>query len=242
MNEPRHARTMVAPRDTYDDGPQSVLLTPCQWGAVLSVRARSNRRAANQPVPPTPTRQADSPRAAFGENDDAISRALSDLLRIVPDVYRDIDDALTNHLHLALNAYRAITHRAPAVIKGALAGWQQRKAIDMLSSDLVNPVPLPEVAATLGISLTHFSRCFKLSTGRSPHQWINDRRLERCRSLLIDSDASLNQIALACGFREQTSLTHAFSKSVGMGPAEWRRNFRHIRTDRERTTAACLRS
>jgi AraC-like DNA-binding protein len=109
---------------------------------------------------------------------------------------------------------------------GGLAPWQQRRAEDMLLAGLVRGVRLDEVARRCNLSLSQFGRTFKKTTGLTPHRWLVQRRLDRAQDLLLWSTLSLAQIALDCGFSEQSHFTRTFTRLVGTSPGEWRRQRR----------------
>ncbi|MCY0854617.1 helix-turn-helix transcriptional regulator [Cupriavidus sp. D39] len=48
-------------------------------------------------------------------------------------------------------------------------------------------------------------------------------RLERARALLRDTALPLAQVAIACGFSDQSHFTHVFSRALGVSPGNWRR-------------------
>ncbi|MEM7627487.1 MAG: helix-turn-helix transcriptional regulator, partial [Planctomycetota bacterium] len=63
--------------------------------------------------------------------------------------------------------------------------------------------------------------------GRTPHQYVMERRVERVKALLCDKafgDRGIASIALACGFTDQSHLGRHFKRLVGVTPAAYRRN------------------
>jgi AraC-like DNA-binding protein len=56
-----------------------------------------------------------------------------------------------------------------------------------------------------------------------PHQWLLRRRVDKARQLLHDPSAALADVALACGFADQSHLTRVFTRLTGTGPNAWRR-------------------
>jgi AraC family transcriptional regulator len=134
------------------------------------------------------------------------------------------------HTAVALRAHLAAACGCVAVTAaaegGGLAPWQQRRAEDMLRAGLVSGVRLDEVARRCNLSLSQFGRTFKKTTGLTPHRWLVQRRLERAQDLLLWSTLSLAQIALDCGFSEQSHFTRTFTRLVGTSPGEWRRQRR----------------
>jgi AraC family transcriptional regulator len=108
---------------------------------------------------------------------------------------------------------------APQHARCGLAGWQLRRAVVLMHGDAC----LKQVAAECGLSRSHFSKAFKERTGQSPHQWRIQGRIERAKAFLSGSTLSLAAIAVECGFADQSHLTRAFSKTVGLAPGVWRR-------------------
>lgn len=115
------------------------------------------------------------------------------------------------------------SHAAPKPSGRGLAGWQLALAARHLRSDRAGDVPVAEIASLCGLSRSHFTRAFKVSTGLPPHHWLMRHRIERARDLLERTDESIAAIALACGFADQSHLTRVFHAIVGTSPAAWRR-------------------
>jgi AraC family transcriptional regulator len=109
--------------------------------------------------------------------------------------------------------------------KGGLAPWQERQAKDLLLADLTGKTPLAEVAAACGLSGSYFARAFRRSTGLPPHAWLNRARTERAMILLRQRRQTLSEIALECGFVDQSHFTRVFARRVGLTPGAFRRMF-----------------
>jgi AraC family transcriptional regulator len=106
---------------------------------------------------------------------------------------------------------------------GGLTPWQLRKATEFLAENMAADIGPAEVAATLGLSRSHFCRSFKASTGLPPHAWLLNQRVERAREMIVEGGRSPVEIALATGFNDQPHFTRAFTRMVGHPPGEWRR-------------------
>jgi transcriptional regulator GlxA family with amidase domain len=104
-----------------------------------------------------------------------------------------------------------------------IAPWQVRRAQEILSANLDGSVPLKEVARECRLSVSHFSRAFRRALGVAPHQWLLMHRIEVAKEKLRDSRLSLLEVALACGFADQSHLTRVFTGMVGVSPGAWRR-------------------
>ncbi len=104
-----------------------------------------------------------------------------------------------------------------------LARWQERRAKDMMNAHM--DVSLAELAQECRVSVTHFVRGFRRSTGMPPHRWLLARRVGKAKVLLTESSHTLAQIALACGFSSQSHFSAAFKSLTQMSPGRWRRSF-----------------
>jgi AraC family transcriptional regulator len=127
-------------------------------------------------------------------------------------------NAVCAHTLEQYGTVRPVVRRAA----GGLARWQERRAKEMMSA-LDSDVSIAELAAECGLSITHFVRAFRQSTGTPPHRWLLTRRVERAMSLFVESNLTLAEVALTCGFCNQAHLNRAFVAKVGISPGRWRR-------------------
>ena len=104
-----------------------------------------------------------------------------------------------------------------------LAPWQIRRAKTLFEARLADGIGVDEVASACGLSRSHFSHGFRISTGLSPHNWLIRRRVEKACEILRSQRTSLCEVALACGFSDQSHLTRLFHRTMGMTPRAWRR-------------------
>lgn len=116
--------------------------------------------------------------------------------------------------------------RVPARHRAGLAPWQQRRVTQTLVEQLDADIPLTQLAAECGLSIGHFSRAFRVSFGLPPHRWLLRERVRRAAHLLTTTDQAIDEIALACGFVDQSHLSRVFRKVMDMPPASWRRSRR----------------
>lgn len=107
--------------------------------------------------------------------------------------------------------------------KGGLAPWQLRRAKEILRAHMVGSISIAQLAAECRLSTCHFARSFRHSTGISPHRWLMHRRVERATELLKQSPLPITEIALSCGFADQSHLTRVFTSVHGSAPGQWRR-------------------
>jgi transcriptional regulator GlxA family with amidase domain len=92
-----------------------------------------------------------------------------------------------------------------------------------MNERIESDISLVELANECRLSRSHFARAFKKTTGQSPHVWLMQRRVQNAKRLLTESESAISDIALACGFSDQSHLTKVFSKLTGAPPGAWRR-------------------
>lgn len=158
-------------------------------------------------------------------SEDAVLQRMQPLLLAALEAPGGPDSLVTDHLMLALAAHfaRAYGGAGPPRQTGGLAPWQARRAQELLAADLQREMSLLEVAQACGLSLAHFSRGFKATTGTTPHGWRQQRRVAQARLLLRQGGLPLQDVALRCGFADQSHFTRIFRRSTGATPGHWRR-------------------
>ncbi len=119
--------------------------------------------------------------------------------------------------HVAFQSSNAISRR------NGLQPRQLCAALQFMVDHLHEKLPVRVLAARAGVSTSGFSRCFGVSTGISPHQWLLRARVERARQLLRDTDLRLADIAVEVGFSDQAHFTRSFGRVAGVSPGAWRR-------------------
>jgi len=134
-----------------------------------------------------------------------------------------VDHVVGALLHHLMCHYGGAGEGSFAFVKGGLSPFQLQRAKDVLAADCELDLTLGDVAEQCGLSRGHFAKAFRLSTGTTPHRWRQRCRIDRAQRLLAEGALSLADIALACGFADQSHFTRVFSRMVGEAPAGWRR-------------------
>ncbi len=93
-----------------------------------------------------------------------------------------------------------------------------------IEENLDADVSLEVLARLADTSVFNFCRIFKNTTGESPHQYVNKRRIARAQELLTTTQTGIAEIAYEVGFSSQSHLTTVFKKSVGTTPAKFRKS------------------
>jgi AraC family transcriptional regulator len=115
----------------------------------------------------------------------------------------------------------------------SLLGWQIRRVSDYIDAHLSGRILVSDLSTIVQRSQAHFSRAFKRTFGVSPHLYILRRRIEKACHLMLMSDDSLSDIALACGMSDQPHLCKIFRQMTGRTPAAWRRERRVLAPEDE---------
>jgi AraC family transcriptional regulator len=161
-----------------------------------------------------------------GVNDVTISRLGSLLLPALghPD---QANPLFVDYVLLAVGVHIAETYGGmrpvSRQVRGGLAPWQERRAREFLLANIKRGVTLKEVARECGLSLGHFSHAFRRTLGVAPHKWLIEQRVVLSKDKLRDDGLSLSDVAIECGFSDQSHLTRIFRQRVGVSPGTWRR-------------------
>jgi AraC-like DNA-binding protein len=119
----------------------------------------------------------------------------------------------------------------------ALPPAMLRKTTTAVLHELDRDWTVIDMARGIGMSAGHFSRAFRRSTGTSPRQWLIQRRIDAAMEMLRGGGDPLAEIALACGFSDQTHFTRTFTRIAGISPGAWRR--RHAMAEGDVAPRAC---
>ncbi|MDR3375667.1 MAG: AraC family transcriptional regulator [Ancalomicrobiaceae bacterium] len=105
--------------------------------------------------------------------------------------------------------------------RGALARWQEKRATEILAAHLDRQLSIATLAEACELSRSHFIKAFKESFGRTPHRWLMEYRTSRAKALL-PGDIPIADIALACGFTDQSHFSRVFRAATGVTPGQFR--------------------
>jgi AraC-like DNA-binding protein/PAS domain-containing protein len=107
--------------------------------------------------------------------------------------------------------------------RGGLSVAALRRVCEFVESHLEDNISLDDLADAARLSVYHFARAFRHSTGVSPHRYVLQQRVRRAKQLLVQTDLPLARIASAVGFSDQGHLSRQFRGLVGTTPSSYRK-------------------
>lgn len=127
-------------------------------------------------------------------------------------------DFLSGELAIELGRFCLEVSEKP--MTGGLAGWRLRLIDERLSDSPAAPT-LEELAKLCNVSVRQLTRGFRVSRGRSIGDYVEQRRMEAAKRLLVTGE-SVKTIAFTMGFSSPSSFTYAFRRAVGISPSQFR--------------------
>lgn len=97
------------------------------------------------------------------------------------------------------------------------------KAILLMEEHYQTSISINNICDLIYLSPYHFKRIFKEHTGRTPHRYLMDIRLDKAKELLERSRSSIEDIARLCGFVNAGHFAVAFKRDTKLSPSEYRK-------------------
>ncbi|WP_236024808.1 AraC family transcriptional regulator [Arenibaculum pallidiluteum] len=101
------------------------------------------------------------------------------------------------------------------------AGGAVDRVREYLDEQYAEPIELATLAEIAGLTRHHLIRLFKRRTGLTPHAYLTDCRVRAARRRLVAGETPA-EVAVACGFFDQSHLTRAFKARTGISPGAFR--------------------
>ena len=93
------------------------------------------------------------------------------------------------------------------------------QAIEVMRANIEDPMPPSEIARDVGLSTRQLERLFARYLNTSPKKYYMGLRLEKARNLLIQTELSLMEICVLCGFRAPSHFSKSYRKAYGVAPS-----------------------
>ena len=104
-----------------------------------------------------------------------------------------------------------------------------KTALELMWLNVEEPLCIDELAACTGISRRQLERRFVRFTGASPTRYYLELRLTRARQLVLQSNRSLTEVAIATGFKSYPHFHRRFRECFGAAPMDYRATFENRR-------------
>jgi AraC family transcriptional regulator len=153
-----------------------------------------------------------------------------ELLEVAHNSFERDREAAKASISRATSILRSELERREAASRGEvgvgkLAGWQVQRLRTYVDRHLGETIQVSDLSSIARRSTAHFCRAFKRTFGQTPHAYVTGRRLNRAKSLMLESNEPLSVIALLCGFTDQAHLSKLFRQHTGETPGAWRRRY-----------------
>jgi AraC family transcriptional regulator len=105
--------------------------------------------------------------------------------------------------------------------KHGLTAAQLKLIRAYMDAHLASNIGLEDLAGLVGLGIAQFSRRFFIATGKTPHQYVIDWRLDRAKHLLTFETLSVTEVAHQVGFSDHSHLIRHFKRRFGVTPTSW---------------------
>lgn len=149
-------------------------------------------------------------------------RGSADIDHMIP-LFRELDLLVT--ANAAKITYSSVFYQILSQLFNAQDSPQRsvvQKVLAYVFCECNTDATLNEIADAIGYCKTHIINAFQKETGKTPHTYIAEQRLNSAKQLILCSDLSLEQISVQCGFRNYINLYKNFIKVEHISPSEWR--------------------
>jgi len=98
-----------------------------------------------------------------------------------------------------------------------------QEAIRLMQECYATNISIIDICSLIHLSPNHFKRMFKEYTGRTPHQYLIDIRLEKAKELLRKKEISIEDTARLCGFVNAGHFAVTFKRNTQLSPSQYRK-------------------
>lgn len=105
-----------------------------------------------------------------------------------------------------------------------LADPLMQQALQHIQRHYLHDINMSEIATKLGIAQSQFTRRFQAAFGLTPVNYVTNLKLEKVKTMMLETEDSLESIAYECGFENGSYLSRVFRSKLGVNPSVFRRN------------------
>ena len=146
--------------------------------------------------------------------------ATADLMlhRIELDHGAELAAAVSDQMVYTAPRGAAAEQRASVQARNAMRNPHLAQAIQIMSDALEEPMHSSAIAAQIGISTRQLERLFGRNLNCSPGKYFMELRLNKAQHLLVQTEASVTEISIACGFSSQSHFSRVYRTHFGITP------------------------
>lgn len=136
-------------------------------------------------------------------------------LRVIGALYQLFGDVLDRKL------YQVAETLPPAADKKLP---KLKTVLSFIRGNYHSPITLEDIARAAGMSRKYVCSFFKEMTTKTPMEYLKLYRIERAARKLINTDMSVTEVALSCGFNDFSYFIKTFKQIKGTTPAKYRKS------------------
>lgn len=155
-------------------------------------------------------------------NKSLIADLLAQMLYEVRNPSYGSDKICQNLLEILILRIIRYQHVIPVPITSTYMTKECARIKEYLDSNYYEQITLDTLTELTHMNKYYMAHSFAKYTGKSPIQYLNQRRMEAACTLLKDTDQSIASISSSVGFSSQSYFTQAFRKKYGMTPIKFR--------------------
>ena len=125
---------------------------------------------------------------------------------------------------LCIDRVRSADERQRVALQARFGALQPKlsEAVTLMEANIEEPLSTDDIANLVGLSRRQLERLFKQYLGSLPSRYYLELRLQRARQLLLETNNSIVQVGLMCGFSSGSHFSTAFGALFGNTPREER--------------------
>lgn len=125
---------------------------------------------------------------------------------------------------LCIERVRSHDERQRVALQARFGALQPKlsEAVTLMETNIEEPLSTDDIANLVGLSRRQLERLFKQYLGSLPSRYYLELRLQRARQLLLETNHSIVQVGLMCGFSSGSHFSTAFGALFGNTPREER--------------------
>jgi len=133
------------------------------------------------------------------------------------DIKTTVSVVLNNYKHKKIDVFRSeevSIDEVPFILK---------EVIQYIDSNITNRIEITELSRITRWSSQHFIRVFTQFIGNTPYQYILNKKMEKAKVLITETDISMKDIAFELGFQSYGNFCKLFKRVTGKNPDEFRK-------------------